>query len=75
VDCVAAKLMGFDYSKIPSLRNAFRIKQFPLTNLNYDDIKIVSRSIPQYNHVLKDIPKAECFCFKPHFGWTGNIEL
>ena len=75
VDCVAAKLMGFDYSKIPSLANAFKIEQLPLVNFSYDEIKVSSKTIAHYNNSLIDILKEQCFCFKAHFGWTGHIEM
>ncbi len=75
VDCVAAKIMGFDYLKIPTLREAFEVKHFPLVNFSYDDIKVLSESISHFNRFLNQIPKEKCFAFKPHFGWTGHIEM
>ena len=75
VDCVAAKLMGFDHHKIPSLARAFGVGSFPLADFNYDDIAISSRSIESYNGRLVSLPADSCFHFEPHFGWKGHIEL
>jgi uncharacterized protein (DUF362 family) len=75
VDCVAAKLMGFNYLKIPALRNAFSIKHLPIVDFPYSDIEVVSETIHEYNRTIKDISEQNCFCFKPHFGWVGHVEL
>ncbi len=75
VDCLASKLMGFDYTKIPTLKNAFEIKDYPIATYSYDDIDVISDSITQYNCKLSLIKKQNCFSFKPHLGWKGFIEL
>jgi uncharacterized protein (DUF362 family) len=61
VDYVGAQLMGFDWIKIPMIREAFRPAAFPLTWFEPSDVEIVPCL-------------GEAFTFRPHFGWTGHIE-
>ncbi|MBZ5496013.1 MAG: DUF362 domain-containing protein [Acidobacteriia bacterium] len=73
VDAFCAKLMGFDWMKIPAIKNAFAIRHYPIADFNYEDIHVVS-SDRQLNGRLLDIP-AQIGCrFKPHFAWVGHIE-
>jgi len=74
VDCVAAKLMGFDYLKIPSIANAFKIRHLPIVDFSYGEIEVFSKTVNHYNASLLEIPKEKCFHFRPHFGWIGHIE-
>lgn len=74
VDCFCAKLMGFDYKKIPMLNKAFEIDTFPIANFKYDDILITSDK-SKYNKKITEINKNEVLSFEPHFGWKGEIEL
>lgn len=74
VDCVAAKMMRFNYKKIPSLKNAFAIKKYPVSDFNYDDIIVKSHTFDWCNGSLIEIPNEKCYSFKPHFGWIGHIE-
>jgi uncharacterized protein (DUF362 family) len=73
VDAVCAKLMGFDWRKIPSIANAVRVRHFPICRFAYEDIGVVS-SVPELNRPIADIPPAVASQFKPHFGWLGHIE-
>lgn len=73
VDAVSAKIMGFDWEKIPLIKNAFANKRFPLTDFSYGDINVLSNA-PSFNKRLAEIPSSESFHFQPHFGWTGHIE-
>jgi Domain of unknown function (DUF362) len=61
VDFVGTKLMGFDWKKIPTLREAFEIKDLKLADFPADQIEV----LPELG---------ELFQFKPHFGWTHHIE-
>lgn len=74
VDCVAAKLMGFDWQKVPMLREAFRIKELPLVDFDYDDIEVVSDD-RRFNGPLHSLKHESVWRFKPHFGWANNVEL
>lgn len=74
VDCVATKLMGFEYEKIPMLKNAFDIRHLPLVDFSYKDIKIIS-NLREYTGKITLIDKKCLFHFKPTLGWIGHIEL
>lgn len=74
IDCCSAKLMGFDYMKIPLLYNAFKINRYKICDFNYEDIVIYSDD-NRFNKYLKDISKEDVLHFRPHFGWKNHIEL
>jgi len=74
VDCVCAKIMGFDYKKIPSLKNGFKIKNYPISNFQFNDINVLS-DIKKFNNKLLDIDIQDTHKFTPHFGWKDHIEL
>jgi len=73
VDGVCAKIMGFDWQKIPSIKNAFLIEKYRICDFSYSDIIIIS-SDRRFNKKLEDISASETFHFKPHFGWANHIE-
>ena len=73
VDGVCAKIMGFDWQKIPSVKNAFLIEKYRICDFSYSDIIIIS-SDRRFNKKLEDISASETFHFKPHFGWANHIE-
>lgn len=72
VDAVSARLMNFDFNKIPSINNAFKIKKFPLVDFSIEGIII------NYNKsffTLADFPASISINFRPHKGWVGHIEF
>jgi uncharacterized protein (DUF362 family) len=71
VDCVAATLMGFDWTKLRLLRNAFAIKAKNFVLFQPEDIEILSNH-PAWAGTLGDME--DTFDFRPHFGWVGAIE-
>lgn len=71
IDAACARLMGFDPFKIPTIKNAFKVKLFPLTNFSYQDIQI---HFKESCYSLDEIPDFLIKRFKPHFGWKDNIE-
>ena len=73
VDAVCAKFMGFDWQRLPSIKNAFNIKHFPICNFNYEDICIVS-TLSHLNRKIGDLSNTESFQFKPHLGWRNHLE-
>lgn len=73
VDATCAKLMGFDWRKIPFIKNGFRIKEYRLADFGYDDIFVESEN-PLFNKKLNEISKHDVFQFKPAKGWIGHIE-
>jgi len=74
VDCVATKAMGFDPAKIPLLREAFATSRLPLADFNASDICLVSDE-QAWSCRLDDMPTSTSLGLRPHFGWTGHIEL
>ena len=74
VDLVCARLMGFDYKRLPVLFRALDNEHpLPLMNFSSDDISCTSNE-ERLNKYLKEI-KGEIFAFEPHFGWKGHVEL
>ena len=63
VDAVAARLIGFDYRKLPIVRHAFDAAPLPLVSFPHDRIAVRS-NVPE-----SLVP------FEPHFGWKGHVEL
>ncbi len=73
VDLACARLMGFDYKRLPILAGAFSDHSLPLASFAPDDV------IGCSNEALFDGLVA-AFCgpaldFKPHFGWKGHVEV
>jgi uncharacterized protein (DUF362 family) len=73
VDAVCAKLMGFDWEKIPIIKNSFNIEKYKLCDYLYGDIFVLS-SENKYNKNLMDISKLDSFSFSPPIGWKNYIE-
>jgi uncharacterized protein (DUF362 family) len=71
VDAVMSTLMGFDYRKIPLIRNAFGLGKYPLRGFGPADIQIVSNNGEWDGKPLDNI---KGIGFKPHYGWAGHIE-
>jgi uncharacterized protein (DUF362 family) len=73
VDAVMARLMGFDFYKIPSVREAFSMSDLPLTRTSPHEINVVSNSADISGMHVRQI--GEHFSFTPSMGWRGHIEL
>lgn len=73
VDCVAAKIMGFDCERLPLLRRAFEVKRLELASFTYGDLTVASNRA-EWNTKLSQIGSDTVFLFRPHFGWIGAIE-
>jgi Domain of unknown function (DUF362) len=74
VDSVCARLMGFDWQKVPSIKNAFEISRYPICDFNYRDIRVVS-SAPENSGMLVDLSSGNHSAFRPHLGWKNYVEL
>jgi hypothetical protein len=74
VDALCSRLMGFDWRKIPLVRNAFDIKHLPICDFRYEDISVESTRA-EFGGRLADLPDAATFRFRPHFGWVNHIEM
>lgn len=73
VDAVMARLMGFDFRKIPLIREAFSVPDLSLTGISPDQIKILSND-PELCAVDLQRP-GKHFAFVPSSGWQGHVEL
>lgn len=73
VDCAAAKLMGFDFRKIPSCIEAFAIKRLPLVDFAPQDITLVSDDM-RLTGRIDAVDTRHLYKFRPHFGWKNHIE-
>lgn len=72
VDLAAAWLMGFDHRKIPLLSRALEKHPLPLAECTAQDVSIVSNDEARHG-CRGGIDGA--LGFRPHFGWTGHIEM
>lgn len=73
VDMVGARVMGFDWRKIATIREAFEPRAWPLTRSAPRDVTVVSDDSAWSGRFL-DIEDREFLHFRPHFGWQGRIE-
>jgi hypothetical protein len=71
VDCAAAALMGFDWTRIPLLREAFHLRPPSFVPFTADQIVAVSAHGP-WNGPLERMQ--DTLRFRPHLGWVGAIE-
>ena len=75
VDTVACAIMGYDYKKVPTVREGYRVKKYPLINTEAENIVLISDSKEFHEKKLADISWDTSFQFVPQFGWKGHIEL
>lgn len=73
VDMVAARVMGFDWRKIPAIREAFKVSRLPITTTRPEDVRVIS-DVAAWNGMFAEILDRDFLMFKPHFGWSGHIE-
>jgi hypothetical protein len=64
VDYIASQIMGFDYEKIPIIREGFKNENFILCPFNEEDL-IIPSNVEWRKINLK---------FEPTIGWKGHIE-
>jgi hypothetical protein len=63
--------MGFDWERVPMLRNAFSLRGLSFVPFRPGDVVAVSDN-PAWAGRLDEITGT--FDFRPHFGWVGAIE-
>jgi len=73
VDMVAARVMGFDWRRIPMINNAFTLPTLPITDCRPEDVEVIS-DITEWNGRFLNIENRDFLAFAPHFGWRGHIE-
>lgn len=74
VDAICARLMGFDYRKIPLIANAFSKNHWSFAPCECAEIDFRSSS-PHLDSSLLQDGNQVAFQFEPHFGWKNHIEL
>ena len=74
VDTVAARIMGFDWRKIPVLREAWRLSSLPLTSLAPENIVVHANMHGWGGGPFPVFEQGSYFHYEPHFGWRGHIE-
>lgn len=72
IDTVCSKLMGFDFLKIPSIKNAYEIKKYKLTSYTADQIEIRNDDT---SYAISELPEKFLMNVEPHFGWKNHIEF
>lgn len=73
VDLTCARLIGFDYAKVPMLRRALERGDLPLVGFSYADI-LVRSNAAALDRPLADL-SGRILAFAPHFGWKGHVEI
>ena len=73
VDLAAARVMGFDYRKMPVLHRAFDESPFPLVDFSYGQVDVHSND-SRFDRSLAEFT-GPALAFRPHFGWRGHVEL
>jgi uncharacterized protein (DUF362 family) len=73
VDTAIARLMGFDFRRIPSIREAFALSSYPLVHFAPEQIEIVSNS-PSFE-AISVLEPGFSLNFVPPRGWQGHVEL
>jgi uncharacterized protein (DUF362 family) len=74
VDAVAATIMGFDWEKLPVIREAFYLRTYPISTVNPKTIQVIS-NLYNWSGSLEELKAKKHFDFIAHFGWQGHIEL
>jgi uncharacterized protein (DUF362 family) len=72
VDAVSARMMGFNWRKIPTIARAFEPHALSLVDFQWEAIEVVSSDRTLSRQALDD--GLIVHRFQPHFGWTNHIE-
>jgi hypothetical protein len=74
LDIVGSTLMGFDFEKIPMIRNAFNNNGcgLPLFRGGKEDIRVIDKK-GVFN--LDEYKQVRNLHFEPHPSWKGHVEL
>ena len=73
VDLVCARIMGFDWKRIPHLSHVFDDHELPIVDFCYDDI-VVRSQIGAFDRRLVEIERDQCMRFQSPIGWAGWLE-
>lgn len=72
VDLTCARIMGFDWRKIPTLSYAMCQHRMDLSCGAYDALMCRS-NVREYDMHLSEVEGA-CMALRPHCGWSGHME-
>ncbi len=72
IDTSVARLLGFDYRKIPLLRRAWQVAEYPITDLAPEDVVIRSNNGKWDGKDLSSV--FEGINAEPPRGWKSHIE-
>lgn len=72
VDLVCAKLMGFDYQRLPLLWESLRAHSLPLVAFSYNDVTCACNDAAVKGRLSE--MEGVNLRFRPHFGWCGHVE-
>lgn len=72
VDLACARVMGFDFQRLPVILRSFDPNRFPLIHFELNEV-FASSNREGLNRRVKEF-QPEISPFKPHFGWKGHIE-
>lgn len=73
VDLTCTRLMGFDWRKIPLLREAIGPHRYRLIDAGPSQIRCLSNRAG-FDRMLSQL-NGQVLAFVPHFGWRGHIEI
>lgn len=73
LDAVIATLMGFDYKKVPTIRESFLLNHLKISTIKPDRVLINSNN-EIWNSVILDLNRETSLKFIPTDGWKGHIE-
>lgn len=74
VDMVAVTIMGFDWKKLPVVREIFSLKKIPVSNVDIRTIQVISE-LYDWEDSFDELKTKKHYDFIAHFGWRGHIEL
>lgn len=71
-DLFAATVMGFDYGRIPSIKNALNSRmRWNLVDFDYSDLKVI---YADETYEISNLPQQIRYSFVPTSGWKNHIE-
>ncbi len=71
VDTAACTLMGFDYKKVPMLRESWNLSKHRIAQNNFENIMVASNDPTLDGRRIDEVFK---YKFLPHRNWKGHIE-
>jgi uncharacterized protein (DUF362 family) len=72
VDIIIAAALGFNWEKIPQIKNSFAVSSKPLVNFSPDEIRVFLENGKSIS--FNDFLAVKHENFTPHHGWKGYIE-